>query len=1119
MTIVASFLPGRSRGRRRSPRERPELARPFSLFFESIIVRKPSDGTGRLHQPPRALNLLAVGGQCVGPDRPLEKPMPLRASSRLALLTIALAALLPAAAGAQPATVREYRAAFRTYPYSDPDPIPHAGRIYPYFRFDGFTDQAEQKEWTVVELENAWIRVTVLPEVGGKIWSAVEKSTGKGFLYGNQVVKFRDVAMRGPWTSGGIEANYGIIGHTPNCATPVDYVTRQNPDGSASVVIGVLDLLTRTPWRLEVTVPADKAYFTTTSLWHNATPLEQPYYTWMNAGIKAAGNLEFVYPGTHYIGHGGEASPWPIDEKGRNLAFYEKNDFGPSKSYHVLGRDADFFAGYWHDEDFGMGRYSLRDEKVGKKIWIWGLSRQGMIWEKLLTDDDGQYVEVQSGRSFNQAAEESSKTPFKHRAFLPYGTDTWTEYWFPVKGTKGLVAASPLGGLNVKAREGGLDVLLSPLEAVDDTLEVLDGDRVVFSRPVSARPLETWTVFAPVSAPPERLRVRIGSRLEWTGDPKAGALSRPLESPGDFEWDSVYGLWLQGKELVRQRSYGPAREALEACLRKDPHYAPALADLAHLRYRSMDYQGAFDTARKALAIDTYDPFANYYYGLAAARLGRADDARDGLQVAAQSVELRGAAWTELAKLAVRAGDLARAALDAERSLDFNRRNLDALQLLALVHRLGGRQDAARAALDTLLGLDPLSPFGRFEKALAGGGDEAARAFAASVRNEMPHETFLELAAWYDDLGRRTEAARVLELAPQVAEVLYWRARLAGGPEAAALLQKADEASPALVFPFRPESAEVLRWAASRSSSWRPRYYLALVHWGAGNVEEARRLLDECGETPDYAPFYAGRALAFEESSREKSMADLDRAARLDPGQWRYGRMLAERQLRHGSPAAALETARRYAAQFPANYILGMLHAKALLANGRHRESADRLARLRVLPYEGATEGRRLHRETHLMLAVEAMRKGDAKGALREIDAARLWPENLGAGKPYPENVDERLEDFLSAQALAKRGDATSTEMLRRVDAFDGRERGAGTLVHALAMKQDGREADARKLLADWSAREPGSAVARWASRTFEGEVSPPPDAAGEDARVLAAWLSSGSSRGQRRLSP
>jgi hypothetical protein len=188
----------------------------------------------------------------------------------------------------------------------------------------------------------------------------------------------------------------------------------------------------------------------------------------------------------------------------------------------------------------------------------------------------------------------------------------------------------------------------------------------------------------------------------------------------------------------------------------------------------------------------------------------------------------------------------------------------------------------------------------------------------------------------------------------------------------------------------------------------------------------------------------------------------------------------------------------------------MLHAKALLANGRYPESADRLARLRVIPYEGSVEGRRLYREAQLMLAVEAFRKGDAGGALRSIDAARLWPENLGAGKPYPENVDERLEDWLAAQCLARRGrSAESKELLQRVTAFEGRERGAGTLVHALALRQAGQDAEGRRLVADWSAREPQGALAAWALRAYDGQVGPLPDGAGEDARVLAAWLGGG----------
>src|SRR5512136_2888497 len=187
---------------------------------------------------------------------------------RLLLVLVVLSAGVHAALADGPkATVREYKKVFRTYPFSDPNPIPVVGRIYPYYRFEGYTDTPVDREWTVIELENAYLRVWVLPEIGGKIWAAFEKSTGRSFIYNNQVVKFRDIAMRGPWTSGGIEPNYGIIGHTPNCATPVDYVTSIDEDGTARIVIGVLDLLTRTPWRLEIALPPDTAYFTTRSSW------------------------------------------------------------------------------------------------------------------------------------------------------------------------------------------------------------------------------------------------------------------------------------------------------------------------------------------------------------------------------------------------------------------------------------------------------------------------------------------------------------------------------------------------------------------------------------------------------------------------------------------------------------------------------------------------------------------------------------------------------------------------------------------------------------------------------------------------------------------------------------
>ena len=149
---------------------------------------------------------------------------------------------------AQTATVSEELIEFRTYPFSDPDPIPEINRIYPYFYFHGYTNRAVQQKWKMVILENEYIKVYVCPDIGGKVWGAIEKSTGGEFLYYNNVVKFRDVAMRGPWTSGGLEFNFGDIGHIPTCATPVDYLTRENADGSVSCIVGAIDLPSQTRW-------------------------------------------------------------------------------------------------------------------------------------------------------------------------------------------------------------------------------------------------------------------------------------------------------------------------------------------------------------------------------------------------------------------------------------------------------------------------------------------------------------------------------------------------------------------------------------------------------------------------------------------------------------------------------------------------------------------------------------------------------------------------------------------------------------------------------------------------------------------------------------------------------
>ncbi|MCX5761862.1 MAG: DUF5107 domain-containing protein, partial [Gemmatimonadetes bacterium] len=800
-----------------------------------------------------------------------------------------------------------------------------------------------------------------------------------------------------------------------------------------SCITGALDLLTNTSWRIETRLAPDQAYFTTTSTWYNGSALEQPYYHWMTAGIPTAGNLQYVFPGTSQIGHEGERGEWPVNTAlGRDVSWYERNDFKGYKSYHVFGGEGDFFGAFWHDQDFGMARVAPRDEKPGQKIWIWGLSRQGMIWEQLLTDRDGQYSELQSGRLFNQSAEGSTFTPFKHRGFAPHVTDRWTERWMPVVGTKGFVVASAAGALNVTRDGDRLIVALSPAESIDDSLIVTANGRRVLARRVRRAPLQLYadTIVAPGVALKDVVAVLGDHRLDFRGDPAAVALDRPLETPKPFDWTSAYGLYLQGKELLRQREYDRAVPFLDSALVREPHFVPALADRAALALRAMQYGAARRYAKIALSVDTYDGAANYYYGLANRHLGRTADARDGLEIATQSAEYRQAAWTQLSKLWLSAGDDRRAVSYADQAIAVDRSNLDALAVRVVVARRAGNVTALRAALTALESADPLSHLARFERLLAARTPNVGARLLAGVRSELPEQAMFEVAAWYQSVGDQRATLAVLEGVGNHPEALYWRAALllplAGekdiepaGPESRDLIERANALSPRLVFPFRPEVLGALERVVTRSAHWKPRYFLALGYWGTGRLAEAAPLLTG-RNVPDYAPFYAARASLPGRALRDQ-VGDLAVAAALDSTEWRFGKLLAERQLEMGDAPAAVATATKYYAKIPSSYILGLTAVRALEAAQRYAEADAILATINVLPYEGAAEGHALYREAKLMLAVDAMRDLRWDHARRLIAAAREWPERLGAGKPYDADIDARLEEWLLADIQRRSG--------------------------------------------------------------------------------------------------
>jgi len=902
-----------------------------------------------------------------------------------------------------------------TYPFSEPNPVPQISNIYPYFRFDGYSADGAPQDWKMVILENDFIKVFVTPEIGGKVWGAIEKSTGGEFLYFNEVVKFRDIAMRGPWTSGGLEYNFGDIGHIPTASTSVDYRLRENADGSVSCIIGAIDLPSRTKWSVSINLHPDHAYFETEVHWQNATDLPVTYYHWMNAAAKAKGNLEFLYPGSNYIGHGGELYPFPMKD-GRNISYYENNNFGGYKSYHVLNAYADFFGGYWHDDDFGFGHLSDYDDKPGKKIWIWGLSEQGMIWEDLLTDEDGQYVEYQSGKLFNQAAAGSTKTPFKHREFAPHDTDHMMDRWFPLVGTGGMVEASEYAVLNIEQEASTLQISLSALQEIDDRLILKSEGAVLLDTIVRMGPLELFEDQLDLS-PEQTFTLSLGGhKLNYSSDPDDLIVDRPLSSNPDFNWESSYGHFIQGLEKEKQRQYSEAHRSYQRSLLQEPAFMPALNRLALNYYRRTQLDSALYLVRESLGIDTYDPEANYLFGLIHEELGQFANAKSGFGIAAQSMLYRSAALTGLARIHLREGDRPQVIRLASEALRANQRNVSALEMLALQHRISEQPDQALKVLADLEAIDPTSSLLAYEKDLWNSTDH----LTSLISNELPEQSYLELALLYHRYGQSETALDLLTRIPDYPIAQLWLAEL-DEENTTKYLADALDISPEMVFPHRRETLTLLEKWSTESDHWKLKYYRALIYWNQGRLEKAKTQFLACEEAPDFAPFYLAKALLFENDPKLKK-ASIQQALKTDPDNWRTNLAYVQELFEEQQWEALLPICEKFTDQFPA---FGMLKAKALIQAQRPDEAADFLSTYVILPFEGANESRAIYHEACVRAALDAYLKGNTRAAQNYAVKARDWPRNLGVGKPYV--VDTRMEDFLSYKCAEKSKDKTALQ--------------------------------------------------------------------------------------------
>lgn len=924
---------------------------------------------------------------------------------------------------AQDATIKETTRTLTTYPFSDPNPIPilvDNAKIYPYFKYEGYSHESRQQDWKVIELENEFIKVFVLPEVGGKVWGAIDKTNGEEFIYRNEVMKFRNISMRGPWTSGGIEFNFGIIGHHPSTATPVDYVINTHDDGSVSCTVGNIDLPSRTQWRVTITLEPNKAAFETTAVWYNPTSMNQSYYNWMTAAAPARSDFEFYTPGDELLKHSGEALPWPIDDQGRNLALYEQNNFGPSKSYHVVGEYNDFFGGYYHDANYGFGHWGEYEAIPGQKLWLWALSRSGGIWEDLLTDDDGQYIEFQAGRQFLQYSPGEHVNPQTQANFEPYTTDQWTEVWFPVKDIGGISDASDKAVLYVDQVDESITIHLQSLIHSEAEIHIKLGGKTKSTHTVNLVPLEPHTYSFEVNGA-EAYRIDIPQLdIKYTSEQEDLLLDRSFNTK-KAPVETIESTYRSAWEDMKFRNYEESKEKFQTVLQSDDQHIPALCGLAELYYRQGLHNQGLSYAKEALELDTYHPHANYVAAILYRASGNYLDAKEAFGWAARSMAFRSNAYSQIAEILVAENKLQKAGKYAHKALDNNSYNVNAWKVLAVSSRLADQKEKAVQALNKLEAIDPINHFIKYEHYLLNPSEEALTNFTKSHNSELAFQTYLELAIDYYNINQVPTAIEILKAAPHHFLLDIWLAYLLKDPKYKGLMRQQSKV-PDFVYPYRRETLNALEWLNEHDSHWTTRYYFALNLWAKNRSQEAADILQTLEEKDSKASFYIARAHLLNKLSQIDPIDDIKKAKEVEPENWRTWKALLDQQIENENWKEGLKNAKEARTAFPDNYSIGMTLASLLNRNQQYGESIELLSNLMVLPFEGASQGRKLYESAHYWHALHLIESNKYVDALMVLEKSKLWPESLGVGKPF--DVDERIANYLIGYCEAKLGNHT-----------------------------------------------------------------------------------------------
>jgi tetratricopeptide (TPR) repeat protein len=934
-----------------------------------------------------------------------------------------------------------------TYRAGDPDKNPmffekrvyqgSSGVVYPYPIIEKIHDEKTDVEYMGLFLENEYVRIMILPELGGRVQMAYDKIAKRHFIYYNQVIKPALVGLCGPWISGGIEFNWPQH-HRPSTFSPVDFSIEEHADGSRTVWVSEVERMSRTKGMAGFTLHPGRAYLEIRVKLFNRTPLPQTFLWWANPAVKVNEDYQSVFPPdvNAVFDHGKrDVSSFPIA-----TGTYYKVDYSPGTdisryknipvptSYMAIRSDYDFVGGYEHDSRAGVLHIADHHVSPGKKQWTWGNGDFGRAWDRNLTDADGPYIELMAGVYTDNQPDFTWLMPYEEKAFvqyfLPYRElgvvkNACTDLLMNITQEEGqwvlkLFATSALRGYTVRVFQDAHCVLeeslnLSPEAVVTRRCRVLTGE-------------EGLVVLVTDAAGGEVLRYAPGKN-------KQNEIPSPAKAPAaPGEMDNNEQLYLTGLHLEQYRhaTYSPVPYYEEA-LRRDPGDIRNNNALGLWYLRRGQVVKSEPYFRKAIATLTqrnpnpYDGEAFYNLGLCLQWQGRLDEAYDCFYKACWNSAWQDKGYFALAQIDAAKGRWASALDRLRRCLERNTRNGRAVALRAAVLRRSGQLEAARLACEEGLRDD------RFNLTLyfLAGGEPALGRLKMLARGDVGN--FIEYALDFAAAGLYAEAIGFLTLGltdgvgptegaglkeraahpayPLAAYYLGWWHHCLG-EEAKVLvwLEKGAAANPEGCFPNRVEDIAVLQFAAATNErDARAPYYLGNLWYDKRQYSEAIDCWSLAAlRDPAFPTVFRNLGLAWfnKRGSAEKALQYYEKAFALDPADARVLMELDQLYKRlNREPAERLAFLERNLAQVERRDDLVLERAALYNFSGEYDTAYRQIMNRRFHPWEGG-EGKVSAQYGYSLteMAKRHILQGRYPEAVSLLEEAQEYPHNLGEGK-------------------------------------------------------------------------------------------------------------------------